>query len=139
MIRVLIADDHRLVRQCLRALLERDRQLQITGEAGDGHEVVESLTRLVPDLVLLDIQMPGLDGLVVAQLIRERYPAVKVIVVTMLTDEDHVLRALKLGVHGYIIKHDSFTELAEAIHTVMGGDLFLSSTVSQILKPAQPA
>ncbi len=139
MIRVLIADDHRLVRQCLRALLERDRELQIIGEAGDGHEVLQVLAHLVPDLVLLDIQMPGLNGLKAAEIIREQHPRTKIVIVTMLTEEDLVLRALKLGVHGYIIKHDSFTELAAAVHAVMSGETFLSSTVSSILKPPQPA
>jgi two-component system, NarL family, response regulator NreC len=134
MIRVLIADDHRLVRQCFRALLERDAEVRVVGEAGGGQEALELTRTLRPDIALLDIQMPGLSGLQVARQMGAQSPQTKIVIVTMLADEELVAQALRLGARGYIIKHDSFAELGTALHTVDRGGTYLSAEVTQMTR-----
>lgn len=130
MIRILIADDHRLVRQCFRALLERDPQLEIVGEAGTGPQVIELANRLRPDIVLLDILMPGVDGLEAAACIHQQEPDTRIIIVTMTTEEGVIRQALENGAKGFLCKPDSFIELGRAIHAVYDGDGYLSTSIA---------
>ncbi len=132
MIHVLIADDHRLVRDGFRAVLEREKDLEVIGEARDGKEAVELTQRLNPDIVIMDIQMPRLNGLEATRVIRAD-GAHRVLIVSMLRDESLVRQAIDHGAQGYITKDESFTELINAIRAIHGGDEYFSRTISEIL------
>ncbi len=132
MIHVLIADDHRLVRDGFRAVLEREKDLQVVGEARDGKEAIELARRLKPDIIVMDIQMPRLNGL---EATRELHSVDgdKVLIVSMLRDESLVRQALNDGAQGYITKDESFTELINAIRAIHQGKTYFSRSISEIL------
>src|ERR1700722_19898034 len=109
-IRVLIVDDHPLVRGGLRSLLERTGEFKVVGECADGYEAIELATLHTPDVILLDVAMPRLSGTDAAQYIRDKLPSAGVIVISMHADESYVLRALKSGVRGYLLKASPETE-----------------------------
>jgi DNA-binding NarL/FixJ family response regulator len=130
-IRVLLADDHTLVRAGLRGLLQRVAGVEVVGEAEDGHEALRQFADLHPDVVLLDIGMPGLNGLdAAAQLIRLD-PRARVLILSMHSAEEYVLRALRAGCAGYLLKRSAVTELEIAVRAVARGDTYLSPTVSR--------
>ncbi len=129
-IRVLLADDHTLVRAGLRSLLSRAEGVEIVAEAADGREAVELAAAHRPDVVLMDLQMPGLGGLEATAEIAARAPAARVIVVSMHDTEDYVLRALRAGAVGYLLKDGSPSELEQAVRTVAAGGRYLSPVVS---------
>ncbi|NLJ33055.1 MAG: response regulator transcription factor [Firmicutes bacterium] len=133
MLRVLLADDHTIVRQGLRALIEGHRVAQVVGEAGDGREAVLLAEELEPDVVIMDIAMPELYGIEAARQIKERFPEVKVIILSMHLEDVYVYQALRLGVDGYISKGCTFAELQLALEAVKRGKIYLSPSVSQIL------
>lgn len=130
-IRVLLADDHNLVRAGIRALLQNDPDIKVIAEAENGRQV-RGLTALhKPDIVLMDIAMPELNGLdATAELVKE-FPAVRVIVLSMYSTEGYVLKALRAGASGYLLKGSATPELILAIKSVARGDTFLSSGVSK--------
>ncbi len=132
MIHVLIADDHRLVRDGFRAVLEREKDLQVIGEARDGKEAVELTRRLNPDIVIMDIQMPRLNGLEATRELRTN-GSCRVLIVSMLRDENLVRQAIEHGAEGYITKDESFTELINAIRSIYSGNKYFSRTISDIL------
>ena len=129
--RVALADDHRLVRDGLRALLEAGGRYEVVAEADDGLQVVQLVERERPDVLLLDLMMPGLHGLDVIDQLAKRVPSTKVIVLTMHSDEAYVVRALRSGATGYVLKDAPGSELLHAIDEVSGGRRYLSSRLSQ--------
>jgi DNA-binding NarL/FixJ family response regulator len=132
-IRVLIADDHALVRAGIRALLEEFAGIEVVAEAADGRAAVGLTGERAPDVVLMDITMPDLNGLEAAARIVKQYPTTRVLVVSMHTDEVFVARALAAGATGYVIKGASESELEVAVRSVAGGQRYLSPAISQDL------
>ena len=125
-IRVLIADDHRLVRAGIRALLERLPGMDVIAEANDGREVVQFVEQHQPHLVLMDIAMPGLNGLEATRQVTKRFPSVRVIILSTYGDEEHVSQALRAGATGYVLKGAALEELVLAIRSVAQGETYLS-------------
>jgi DNA-binding NarL/FixJ family response regulator len=121
-IRVLIADDHAVVRQGLRLFLDLQPDLDVVGEAADGASAVERAAGLAPDVVVMDVVMPGLDGIGATQQLRERVPGAKVLMLSSFTDEERVLPALSAGAVGYLTKETEPVELADAIRAVHHGN-----------------
>jgi len=132
-IRILLADDHTVMRSGLRVLLERQPDFQVVGEASDGHEAVELTGSLSPDVVVADIAMPRLNGLDATQQITAKYPAVAVVVLSMHSDEGYIVRALKAGARGYLLKDSAETDLISAIRAVHEGKAFFSPVISRML------
>jgi DNA-binding NarL/FixJ family response regulator len=128
-IRVILADDHTLVRAGIRALLEKLPAVKVTGEAGDGREVLTLVKTQRPDLVLMDIAMPGLNGLEAAERMARDFPEVRIIILSMHNNEEYVLRALKAGAAGYLLKKAATAELETALHEVMRGEIYLSREI----------
>ena len=129
--RVLIADDHALVRAGIRALLERIPNTEVIAEASDGREAVELLAKRQPDIVLMDIAMPGLNGLEATRQIVKTWPQVRVIILSMHASEEYVWQALRAGARGYLLKGASLSELELALSFVVRGEIYLSPPFSQ--------
>ena len=129
-IRVLVADDHTLVREGLCALLAGDDAIEVIAEAQDGVEALEKCRECKPDIAVLDIAMPRLNGLLAARRIRSEYPEVKVLVLSMYSEEEYVTEALRAGASGFIMKDAAASELISALKTISKGERFLSPTVS---------
>lgn len=130
-VRVLLADDHALVRAGLRELLQKLPDVEVVAEAGDGREALGLVKTALPNLVLLDITMKGLTGLEAAERIVKDFPGVKVVMLSMHANEEYVLRSLRAGVSGYIIKDAAIVELELAIKAVVAGETYLSPTISR--------
>jgi DNA-binding NarL/FixJ family response regulator len=130
-VRILIAEDHALVRAGLRKLLEGIPGLEVVGEAGDGRAALAQVDSKVPEIALLDIAMPGLNGLEAAAKIVEEHPETRVILLSMHSNEEYVLQALRAGVTGYVLKDSALSELELAIEAVRRGDTYLSPSVSR--------
>lgn len=120
-IRVLLADDHTVVRGGIALLLQLEADIEIVGEAGDGHEVIGSVRELLPDVLLMDIDLSGINGLDATRQITESVPGVSVLILTASEREDHLSQALKAGASGYMLKRASIEELVEAIRSVHSG------------------
>jgi two-component system response regulator NreC len=131
--RVLIADDHPLIRSGLRALLERENEFEVVAEAADGYEALERIQESKPEVALLDIGMPRLNGIDAAQRICEKIPSVRVILVSMHSDEGYVLRALKAGAKGYLLKASPESEVLSAVRAVTAGQAYFSPEISRLL------
>lgn len=119
-IRVLIADDHPLIREGLRHVLEMDPQIKVVGEAGDGQGAINKARILNPDVVLMDLKMPGTDGVESSRVIRREFPEIKIIILTV-ADDDDMLEVIRAGAGGYLLKDVEPGELLKAIHTVYEG------------------
>ncbi len=132
-IRVAIADDHAVVRQGLRTFLELQEGMDVVGEAADGEEAVALVERTAPDVVLLDLVMPRVDGLEAIRRIRERAPATRILVLTSFADDNTVLPAVRAGAAGYLLKDVQPPELAGAIRTVHAGEALLAPSVATML------
>jgi DNA-binding NarL/FixJ family response regulator len=132
-LRILVADDHELVRRGIRALLRARRGWTVVGEAINGREAVEKATRLKPDVAIVDISMPDLDGLRATRRIREAVPTTEVVVLTMHESDQMVRRVLEAGALGYVLKSDLATHLVKAVKNVSAGKLFLTPKVSDII------
>jgi NarL family two-component system response regulator LiaR len=124
-IRVLIADDHAVVRRGLRTFLELQEEIDVVGEAEDGEEAVAAVEQLAPDVVLMDLVMPRVDGIEAIRQIRERRPATRVIALTSFLDDDKLFPAVRAGAAGYLLKDVQPQELVSAIRTVHGGESLL--------------
>lgn len=133
MIRAIIADDHQLVRQGFQALLARTKDIQVIAEARDGKEAVELVERLDPDVIVMDLNMPGLSGLKAAEQIRSSGSLAKILILSMYFDENLVRDALDHGAKGYLLKHNSYTELVTAIRAVDQGKTYFSPEVVTLL------
>lgn len=132
-IRVLIADDHTIVRSGVRLLLEAESDIEVVGEAIDGEQAVSLTESLLPDVVLIDIAMPGMDGLEATRRIKELWPHVNVLVLTMHRTDDYFFAMLKAGASGYVLKGAQTDELISAIRVVTNGDVFLYPPVARKL------
>jgi DNA-binding NarL/FixJ family response regulator len=129
--RILIADDHQVVIDGLKALLSGEHDLDVIGQATDGLQVLPKVLELKPDVLVLDLMMPGLGGLEVARQMRERAPATKVIVLSMHSNDAYVVEALRNGAAGYVLKQADARALIDAIRTVRGGARYLSPPLSE--------
>lgn len=129
-IRVMLADDHTLVRAGIRALLEKLPWVQVVGEAGDGRELLNQVGMQPPDVVLMDITMPGLNGLEAASRMAREFPEVRVIILSMHNNEEYYWRALKAGAAGYLLKKAATDELETALQQVVHGEVYLSQEIS---------
>jgi NarL family two-component system response regulator LiaR len=129
-IRVLLVDDHAVVREGLRAFLELQRGIEVVGEAADGEEALEAASRLRPDVIVLDLVMPRLDGLAAMRSLRERLPEARVIVLTSFLDDDKLLPALRSGAAGYLLKNAEPQELARAVRAAYAGEALIDPVVA---------
>jgi NarL family two-component system response regulator LiaR len=135
--RIVLADDHPLLRQALKDVLQKENTFEIIGEAADGEEAVKFASELTPDVVIMDISMPNLDGLQATQQIKEKYPNVAVLVLTVHTDDECILEILKAGAAGYLIKSAFGDEVIHAVRAVATGDMVLSAPIGErLLKQA---
>ena len=132
-IRILLADDHNIMRRGLRLLLERQPGFEVVAEAADGRQAVQAAEAAKPDIVVLDIAMPNMSGIEAAQRIRASLPLAAVIILSMHADEGYVLRALKVGAKGYLLKDSAESDLIDAIKAVSEGKAFFSPEISKIL------
>ena len=129
-IRVLIVDDHAVVREGLRSFLTLQDGIEVAGEAADGEEALEAAARLRPDVILMDLVMPRLDGLAAMRALRERLPEARVIVLTSFLDDDKLLPALRSGAAGYLLKNAEPQELVRAIRAAQAGEALLDPVVA---------
>ncbi len=132
-IRIILADDHPIVRTGIRNALAEQKNIEVVGEASNGIQALKKAKDLSPDIVLMDISMPGMGGLEAAQRLRATLPKVKVLVFTMHDNKEYVLEIIRSGASGYVLKDTSTLELVRAIETVYRGGTFFSSKVSQFL------
>jgi len=130
-IRVLLVDDDDLMRAGLKAVLSSDAGVEVVGEAGDGRAAVDGARTLRPDLVLMDVRMPGLDGIAATREVLATSPEVKVVILTTFEQDDYVFGALNAGASGFLLKRTRPEELLSAIHTVAAGDSLLSPSVTR--------
>lgn len=130
-IRILIADDHAILREGIRALLAFQGDMEVVGEAADGSEAIQQCRRLHPDIVLMDIAMPGLGGLEATLEIRKEDPRIKILVLTQYEEREYIRRFLKAGVSGYVLKKAVSSELATAIRAAYRGGLVLAPEVAR--------
>ncbi len=135
-ISVLLVDDHALLRAGLRALLETYSDIEVVGEAGDGEEAIRLVRALRPDVVLMDVGMPGMNGLVATRYILEENPATRVLILTQYSNKEYVLPLLEVGAAGYVLKQAADTDLVKAIRAVHRGDSFLYPPIARILMEA---
>ncbi|MGO8950878.1 MAG: response regulator [Ktedonobacterales bacterium] len=132
-LRLLIADDHPLVRSGLRALLLTTEDLEVVGEAASGEETVTLAAALQPDVIVMDLRMPGMNGIEATRRIVQVNPGIRILVVTLVEDDDSVLAALRAGARGYILKDANEVEVVRAIRAVSSGDAIFSATIAQHL------
>jgi two-component system, NarL family, response regulator LiaR len=135
-IRVLIVDDHAVVREGLRSFLELQEGMEVVGEAGDGAEAVAAAERLRPDVVLMDLVMPTVDGVEAMRRLRERVPAARAIVLTSFLDDERLLPAIRAGAAGYLLKNAQPQELARAIRAAHDGEALIDPAVAARLVEA---
>jgi NarL family two-component system response regulator LiaR len=129
-IRVLVVDDHAVVREGLRAFLELQDGIEVVGEAVDGQEAVETAVRLRPDVILMDLVMPRVDGVMAMRTLRDRVPESRVIVLTSFLDDDKLLPALRSGAAGYLLKNAAPQELARAVRAAHAGEVLFDPVVA---------
>ncbi len=135
MIKILIADDQELIRQSLQIILDSESDFEVTDAVANGVEVIRSIRKDRPDVILMDIRMPEMDGVVCTQIIKENYPDIKIIILTTFDDDEYVFNALKYGASGYLLKGISMKELTEAIHKVYQGTAMINEDIaSKVVK-----
>lgn len=132
-VRIVLADDHTIVRNGLRAVLERQPDFAVVGEAGNGREAIETVARERPDIVILDIAMPTLNGIEAARRISAEHPKTAVMILSMHADESYILKALRSGARAYLLKDSAEPDLVNAIRAVSAGKAFFSPAVSKVL------
>lgn len=143
MTRVLIADDHAIVRTGLRALLKSEPSLQLVGEATGGYEAIEMVADYQPDILVLDLSMPDLDGIAVTKKLKPAYPDLKILILTIHEDDALLREVIKSGASGYVLKRAAESELISAIQSVMRGDMYvdpamLRHLIDETIKPEKP-
>lgn len=130
MIKVLIADDQELIRQSLQIVLNTKENIHVTGTVSNGQEVIQSIRKEAPDVILMDIRMPKMDGVQCTKIIKENYPQIKIIILTTFDDDEFVYNALKFGASGYLLKGVSMDELVDAIHKVYSGSAMINPDIA---------
>ena len=131
-IKILIVDDHPVVRKGLRSCLAQQTHLEVVGEAAEGHEGVRKAKELAPDVVVMDIDMPQMNGLAATEVLRKEVPQIKVLILSMHQHTEYVLRILRCGAAGYVLKDASPEELVKAIETVHSGEAFFSPNIARV-------
>ena len=131
--RILIADDHPIFRSGLRQVIEKDPSLCVVGEAGDGNTALEMIVDLAPDVVVLDVNMPGLTGFAVVESMREKNLTAETVMLTMHNEEAMLVKALSLGVRGYVLKDSAVSDIVSCLHAVRRGQNFTSAEVTKYL------
>jgi two-component system response regulator NreC len=129
--RVVIAEDHTILREGLRALLSAEPDFEVVGEAEDGQEAIRMAEKSAPDLILMDLSMPRMNGLEAIREIKKRSPGTRILVLTVHKTDEYILATLQAGADGYILKDSTHAELAMAIRTVLGGKFYLSPGISE--------
>jgi len=132
-LKILLVDDHAILREGLRALLEKDPELVVVGEAGNGVEAIRFAAELQPDMIIMDLTMPIMNGIDATKQICRDNPLIKVLALSMENDRAFVVEALKAGASGYLLKETAFAELLEAVHSVGRGDTFLPKKITTLL------
>ena len=133
MIKVLLADDHSIVRDGLRRIVEESEDMEVIAEAADGREAIRKVRRRAPDVAVIDISMPDLDGLEVVSRLNADYPGLPIIILTMHEEEQYVVRAIEAGAMGYITKRSAPEQLVNAIRKVIGGGRYLTDEAAEML------
>ena len=133
MIKILIADDHSIVRAGLRALLGSEPSMELVGEASGGYEAIELVEKARPDVLVLDVSMPDLDGVAVTKKIKPKFPGLHILILTLHEDEALLKEAIKAGASGYILKRAAEAELISAIHVIMRGDVYVDPSMVRAL------
>jgi len=131
--RVLLVDDHTIVTQGVRSLLETQEDIEVIGEATDGKQAIEKAKQMIPDLIVIDIMMPNLNGIEALREIKKLSPKIKVLILTMYDNEDFIYQTLQAGASGYLLKESAVSYLPPAISAIMKGDTFLSPSISNVL------
>jgi DNA-binding NarL/FixJ family response regulator len=132
-IRIVLADDHTILRQGLKSLLAEEPDFQILGEAGDGQDALQLVERLKPDVLVVDVMMPGMNGLEVTRQVHERYYGIKIIILSMHAREAYVLEAIRNGASAYVLKDSQANDLVNAIRDVVAGRRYLSQPLTERL------
>jgi two-component system response regulator NreC len=131
--KVLLVDDHKILRQGLKLLLENQSELQVIGQAEDGAEAIVLVDQLKPDVIVMDVSMPGLDGIEATRQIVSQYPDMKIIALSMYPKKHFVVEMLKAGASGYVLKEYAFSELIKAIDVTISGQVYLCSKTTSIV------
>ncbi|MEI6435382.1 MAG: response regulator transcription factor [Bacteroidota bacterium] len=132
-IRIFLVDDHQLVRDGIKALLMSSKDVLILGEASTGKECFEKIALEQPDILILDISLPDTTGIEITRKVSELYPGIRILILSMYTNEDFIFNSVKAGARGYLPKNTSREELLDAIHTIYGGDEFFADSISRIM------
>lgn len=131
MIKVLIADDQELIRHSLKIVLQNEENMEVVAAVGDGTNVIRAVRKYKPDVILMDIRMPEMDGLKCTRIIKENYPDIKIIILTTFDEDDYILNALKDGASGYLLKGITMKELIDAINKVYNGSAMINPDVTK--------
>lgn len=131
-VRLLLVDDHKLIRDAIKNYFANDERYQVAGEAENGENALNMISKINPDLVLTDISMPGMDGLELTKAIKEKYP-IKVIIISMLQDYRNIKKAMNAGIDGYLPKNCAENEIKKAIETVMSGSSYFNDEITGII------
>jgi DNA-binding NarL/FixJ family response regulator len=129
-IKIVIADDQELIRESLRVVLDMNQDMRVIGTCENGRKVLELVRKVRPDVILMDIRMPEIDGVECTRVIKEMYPDLKIIILTTFDDDDYIFNALKHGASGYLLKGVSVAELSEAVRTVVGGGAMINKNIA---------
>lgn len=132
-IRILLADDHTILRAGLKMMLNAQPNMEVIGEAQDGRQALQEARRLEPDIILMDITMPDINGIEATRQIKRQFPDVKILVLTMHEHDEYVFQALQAGASGYMLKEAADTELITAIHVIRSGQFYLSPTAQSVV------
>jgi len=136
--KILLADDHTLVRHGIRRMLEEEPEWTVVGEAGDGHEVLRMAEELKPDLAIVDVAMPHLNGIEAIRRIIQKQPRIQVLVLSMYADESYVTQTLQCGARGYMLKDSADADLFQAVRTIAAGGTFLSPAIARQMSERVP-
>jgi len=132
-IQIILVDDHRIVRDGIKSILNSTNSIEVIGEASNYEELTLILKEKIPDIIMLDISLPGLSGIEITQILKEEYPGIKVIILSMYTDDDFIYNALKAGAKSYLPKNTNRQELLEAVELVYRGEEYFNEFISNII------
>ncbi|MCB2196561.1 MAG: response regulator transcription factor [Bacteroidetes bacterium] len=132
-INIVLVDDHQMFRDGVKSVLSDEENIEITGEVGSGKDLYELLEHITPDLIITDISMPDISGIEVAKYVTEKYPGIKILILSMHSNEEFITKALSVGANGYLPKDTSMTELLKAINTIYKGDNYFNKSISDTI------